>query len=131
LACLGWNCIPDVDLPPPRPLPGAGGLPAHLRRAGDYKLFIRLLRQERLQRIGRTLAGARRHDDAMSMDRNASFLGLCIISVAWVEDPQKGALTFLLLTVPLVAYVLAWRTAPSRCRCWIGLPSSACWGWGW
>lgn len=40
-----------------------------------------------------------------------SFLGLCIISLAWVQDPQKGVLTFLQFTVPLLAYVLAWRVA--------------------
>jgi hypothetical protein len=50
------------------------GVLPHPRRAGDYELYIRLLRQERLQRIGRTLAGARRHDDALSMDRNAGHL---------------------------------------------------------
>ena len=40
-----------------------------------------------------------------------AFLGLCIVTLAWAEDPQKGVLTFLQFTVPLLAYVLAWRTA--------------------
>jgi O-antigen ligase len=40
-----------------------------------------------------------------------AFLGLCIVTLAWAEDVQKGVLTFLQFTVPLLAYVLAWRTA--------------------
>jgi hypothetical protein len=40
-----------------------------------------------------------------------AFLGLCVVSLAWVEDPQKGVLTFLQLSVPVLAYVLAWRAA--------------------
>jgi O-antigen ligase len=40
-----------------------------------------------------------------------AFLGLCLLSLAWVEDPYKGILTLLQLTVPVLAYVLAWRTA--------------------
>jgi O-antigen ligase len=40
-----------------------------------------------------------------------AFLGLCVLSLAWAENPQKGVLTLLQLTVPLLAYVLAWRAA--------------------
>jgi O-antigen ligase len=39
------------------------------------------------------------------------FLGLCVLTLVWAEDPQKGVLTLLQLTVPLLAYVLAWRAA--------------------
>jgi len=39
------------------------------------------------------------------------FLGLCLVSLAWVEDPQKGLLTLFQFAVPLMAYVLAWRAA--------------------
>ena len=40
-----------------------------------------------------------------------AFLGLCVLTLAWAEDPQKGVLTLLQLTVPLLVYVLAWRAA--------------------
>jgi O-antigen ligase len=38
-----------------------------------------------------------------------AFLGLCILSLAWVQDLQTGALTSVQLTVPILAYILAWR----------------------
>jgi O-antigen ligase len=40
-----------------------------------------------------------------------AFLGLCLLSLAWVADPQKGVLTILQLAVPVLGYVLAWRAA--------------------
>jgi O-antigen ligase len=40
-----------------------------------------------------------------------AFLGLCVVSLAWVEDIPKAVLTFFQVTVPLLAYVLAWRAA--------------------
>ena len=64
----------DVDLPRRILFQELGGFLPTYAHAQDYEFFVRLLRQERFQRIGRTLAGARRHDDAMSMDRNAVHL---------------------------------------------------------
>jgi O-antigen ligase len=40
-----------------------------------------------------------------------AFLGYCLFSLAWVEDPTKGLLTFLQLAVPVMAYLLAWRAS--------------------
>jgi O-antigen ligase len=40
-----------------------------------------------------------------------AFLGVCVVSLAWAEDPQKGVLTLLQLAVPLLGYMLAWRAA--------------------
>jgi O-antigen ligase len=40
-----------------------------------------------------------------------AFLGLCILSLAWMDYLQKGLLTFLQLAVPLLAYILAWRAS--------------------
>jgi O-antigen ligase len=42
-----------------------------------------------------------------------AFLGLCLLSLAWVQDLQKGALTTLQLAVPLLAYIVAWRISGS------------------
>jgi glycosyltransferase involved in cell wall biosynthesis len=75
LASLGWNCIPPMSTYLRRDLfeELEGFLPSY-SHADDYEFFVRLLGRERFQRIGRTLAGARRHGDAMSMDRNAVHL---------------------------------------------------------
>jgi O-antigen ligase len=40
-----------------------------------------------------------------------AFLAYCLLSLAWVEDPTKGLLTFLQLAVPAMAYLLAWRAS--------------------
>src|SRR5918993_2256522 len=40
-----------------------------------------------------------------------AFLGLCILSLAWVDNLQKGLLTFLQVAVPVLAYILAWRAS--------------------
>jgi hypothetical protein len=40
-----------------------------------------------------------------------AFLAYCLFSLAWVEDPEKGLLTFLQLAVPVMAYLLAWRAS--------------------
>jgi glycosyltransferase involved in cell wall biosynthesis len=75
LASLGWNCVPPMSTYLRRDLfEELGGFLPSYAHADDYEFFVRLLRQERFHRIGRTLAGARRHDDAMSMDRNAVHL---------------------------------------------------------
>jgi glycosyltransferase involved in cell wall biosynthesis len=75
LASLGWNCIPPMSTYLRRDLfEELGGFLPSYAHADDYEFFVRLLRQERFHRIGRTLAGARRHDDSMSMDRNAVHL---------------------------------------------------------
>ena len=75
LACLGWNCIPPMSTFLSRTFfQELGGFLPTYAHAQDYEFFVRALKQEPFQRVGRTLAGARRHDDAMSMDRNAAHL---------------------------------------------------------
>jgi glycosyltransferase involved in cell wall biosynthesis len=75
LASLGWNCIPPMSTYLSRDLfEESGGFLPSYTHADDYEFFVRLLRREPFERIGRTLAGARRHANAMSMDRNAVHL---------------------------------------------------------
>ena len=40
-----------------------------------------------------------------------AFLGLCVVTLAWVEDSQKGVLTIASAHRAVLAYVLAWRVA--------------------
>jgi hypothetical protein len=43
-------------------------------------------------------------------------LGLCVVSLAWVEDPQKGALTLLQLAVLLLAVSVLAGSPGWSCR---------------
>jgi glycosyltransferase involved in cell wall biosynthesis len=75
LASLGWNCVPPMSTYLSRDLfEELGGLDPSLSYADDYEFFVRVLEREPFARIARTLAGSRRHDDAMSMNRNATHL---------------------------------------------------------
>lgn len=75
LASLGWNCVPPMSTYLARDLfEELGGLDSSFSYADDYDFFVRALRREPFARIARTLAGSRRHDDAMSMNRNATHL---------------------------------------------------------
>jgi glycosyltransferase involved in cell wall biosynthesis len=95
LACLGWNCIPPMSTFLRRDLfQELGGFLPTYAHAQDYEFFVRLLRQERFQRIGRTLAGARRHDDAMSMDRNAVHLAE-LEAIAGQSAPRSASARWL------------------------------------
>jgi O-antigen ligase len=42
-----------------------------------------------------------------------AFLGLCLLSLAWVQELQRGVLTTLQLAVPMLAYIVAWRISDS------------------
>ena len=51
-----------------------GGFDPSFSHADDYEFYLRALRREPFARVPRTLSAARRHSDAMSMDRNAVHL---------------------------------------------------------
>jgi O-antigen ligase len=40
-----------------------------------------------------------------------AFLAYCVLSLAWVDDLQKGGLTLLQLATPALAYLVAWRAS--------------------
>jgi O-antigen ligase len=40
-----------------------------------------------------------------------AFIGYCVLSLAWTPDLSKGVLTLLQVTVPALAYLVAWRLA--------------------
>jgi GT2 family glycosyltransferase len=52
----------------------AGGFNPSFCYGDSYDFFVRALERGPFARIARTLAGSRRHGDAMSMDRNAIHL---------------------------------------------------------
>lgn len=64
-----------------------------------------------------------------------AFLGLCLLSLAWVQDLLKGGLTTLQLLVPVLAYIVAWRISDSTEQvlerlaqiCLLGLGLVAAW----
>jgi glycosyltransferase involved in cell wall biosynthesis len=75
LASLGWNCIAPMSTFVSRSFfEGLGGFDPAFAQAIDYELFARALSREPYARITRTLSAARRHSDAMSMDRDAAHL---------------------------------------------------------
>jgi glycosyltransferase involved in cell wall biosynthesis len=75
LASLGWNCIaPMSTYLSRRFFEKLGGFDSTFSHADDYEFFVRALRREPFARVPRTLSAARRHSDAMSMDRNAVHL---------------------------------------------------------
>jgi hypothetical protein len=70
LASLGWNCIAPMS----SFFEELGGFDLAFAKAIDYEFFVRALKREPFARVARTLSAARRHTDAMSMDRNAAHL---------------------------------------------------------
>jgi glycosyltransferase involved in cell wall biosynthesis len=75
LASLGWNCIAPMSTFLRRSFfEDLGGFDSTLRHADDYEFYVRALKREPFDRVARTLSVARRHSDAMSMDRNARHL---------------------------------------------------------
>jgi len=75
LASLGWNCIAPMSTYLRRSFfEELGGLDSTFSHADDYEFYVRALGREPFARVARTLSAARRHSDAMSMDRNAVHL---------------------------------------------------------
>jgi glycosyltransferase involved in cell wall biosynthesis len=92
LASLGWNCIPPMSTYLNRDLlEETEGFLTSYSHADDYEFFVRLLSREKFERIGRTLAGARRHSNAMSMDRNAVHLAELETIAAQSAPPSASA----------------------------------------
>lgn len=75
LASLGWNCVAPMSTFVSRSFfEELGGFNSAFAQAIDYEFFVRALKREPFARVARTLSAARRHTDAMSMDRNAAHL---------------------------------------------------------
>jgi glycosyltransferase involved in cell wall biosynthesis len=75
LASLGWNCIAPMSTYLSRSFfEELGGFDSTFSHADDYEFYLRALKREPFVRVRRTLSAARRHSDAMSMDRNAVHL---------------------------------------------------------